>query len=56
MTDNPRPLPSVGVALTPEITSIGMLSARACAMAVSVLVRPGPVMTKQTPGRPVTRA
>ena len=52
----PKPLPSVAVALTPEITSIGTESARACPMAVIVLVRPGPVMTKATPGFPEARA
>ena len=54
--DRPSPLPSVGVALTLEITSMGTESARACAIAVIVLVRPGPVMTKATPGRPDARA
>jgi hypothetical protein len=49
-------LPSVSVALTPEITSIGTESARAWPMAVMMLVSPGPVMTKATPGRPETRA
>ncbi len=52
----PLPLPSVERAFTPEITRIGTLSARACPMAVNVFVRPGPVITKATPGRPETRA
>jgi hypothetical protein len=52
----PRPLPSVGVALTPEITSIGTESARAWPMAVMVLVSPGPVMTNAMPGLPPARA
>ena len=42
--------------LTPEITSIGTESARACAIAVIALVSPGPVMTKATPGLPEARA
>jgi hypothetical protein len=52
----PSPLPSVSVAFTPEMTSIGTESARAWPMAVMVLVSPGPVMTKATPGRPPARA
>ena len=50
--DSRGPCRASRVALTPEITSIGTESARACAMAVMVLVRPGPVMTKATPGLP----
>ncbi|GLK85779.1 hypothetical protein GCM10017653_38490 [Ancylobacter defluvii] len=51
-----RPRPSELRRLTPEITSIGTESWRACAIAVMVLVRPGPVITSTTPGLPVTRA
>jgi hypothetical protein len=52
----PRPRPSVARALTPEIASTGTESARAWASAVMALVRPGPVIRKATPGRPVARA
>jgi hypothetical protein len=49
-------LPSESRWLTPEITSIGTESSRACAMAVSAFSSPGPVITQATPGLPVTRA
>ena len=42
--------------MTPEMTRMGTESALACPMAVSALVRPGPVMTKATPGLPLARA
>ncbi|MNJ60749.1 hypothetical protein D3C77_565050 [compost metagenome] len=52
----PQPLPRLAVWLTLEITSIGIESAYAWPMAVAALVTPGPVMTKHTPGLPLTRA
>ena len=42
--------------MIPEMTSIGIESARACAMAVMALVMPGPVISRQTPGLPEARA
>ncbi len=54
--DGPSPCPDVSRRFTPEITSIGTESAAACPIAVSALVSPGPVITKATPGLPVTRA
>ena len=54
--NRPQPLPKDPRRLTPEITSIGIESSRAWAMAVMALVRPGPVITKATPGLPVARA
>ena len=52
----PSPRPCTAASFTPEITSIGTESARACAIGVRMLVTPGPVMTKATPGLPDTRA
>ena len=52
----PKPRPRLSRRLTPEMISTGTESSRLCAMAVSALVRPGPVITKATPGFPVTRA
>ncbi len=40
----------------PEMTSMGAESAYACPIAVATFVTPGPLMTKHTPGVPVTRA
>ena len=39
-----------------EITSMLLESDQACPMGVRILVRPGPVMVKHTPGLPVARA
>ena len=39
-----------------EITSIGTLSDQAWPIGVMMLVSPGPVITKATPGLPVARA
>ena len=49
-------MPRLRWRLTPDITSIGTESSRACAMAVMALVKPGPVMTSATPGLPAARA
>ena len=52
----PAPLPVWAILLTLEITNIGMESALACAIAVVMLVMPGPVMMKHTPTLPEARA
>ena len=50
------PLPRLGRVFTPDTTKIGTLSARACAIALRVLVSPRPLMTKATAGLPQNRA
>ena len=52
----PRPAPRSPAALTLASTSTGEESDHACPTAVATLVTPGPVMTRHTPGRPLTRA
>jgi len=42
--------------LTAEITSIGIESPQAWPIAVVILVSPGPVIIKHTPGLPLIRA
>ena len=48
--NRPWPMPSVSRRLTLEITSMGIESARAWPMAVAILVIPGPVIIRHTPG------
>src|SRR5690606_5662911 len=45
----PSPLPVYCTLLTLDITSIGIESANDCAIAVMILVMPGPVIIKHTP-------
>ena len=49
-------LPSRSVCTCPVMHTRGMLSAKAVAIPVITLVAPGPLVTAQTPGLPVSLA